>query len=127
MIKHSLVLGLSWLYLKTLEWICFQVRRVTAKETYPYDWYEFMISTSLLRTVVFFLFKEAYFYAGLLRVTSRCASRGFFGSRGSELRQTGHLGEHPILDARQEGLTNQALLALFSPSSTEDHIHSFLV
>jgi hypothetical protein len=31
---------------------------------------------SLLRTVVFFLFKEAYFYADLLPVTPRCASRG---------------------------------------------------
>jgi hypothetical protein len=35
-----------------------------------------VMSTSLLRTVLFFLLKEAYFYAGLLRVTSRCAIRG---------------------------------------------------
>src|SRR5216684_20991 len=35
-----------------------------------------VMPTSLLRTVVFFLFKEAYFYADLLPVTPRCASRG---------------------------------------------------
>ncbi len=35
-----------------------------------------VISTSLLRIVAFFLFKEAYFYVGWLLVTSRCASRG---------------------------------------------------
>jgi hypothetical protein len=35
--------------------------------------------TSLLRTVVFFLFKEAYFYAGWLPVTARCAIRGLLG------------------------------------------------
>src|SRR5436305_14826476 len=34
------------------------------------------ISTSLLGTVLFFLIKEAYFYAGPLLVTSRCAIRG---------------------------------------------------
>jgi GTP cyclohydrolase I len=38
-----------------------------------------VIPTSLVRTVVFFLFKEAHFYANWLLVTSRCASRGFFG------------------------------------------------
>ena len=32
--------------------------------------------TSLLRTVVFVLFKEAYFYVGWLLITPRCASRG---------------------------------------------------
>ena len=31
-----------------------------------------VMSTSLLRIVVFFLFKEAYFYAGWLLLTSRC-------------------------------------------------------
>jgi len=31
---------------------------------------------SVLRIVVFVLFKEAYFYAGWLPVTSRCAIRG---------------------------------------------------
>jgi hypothetical protein len=36
-----------------------------------------VMSTSLLRTVVFFLFKEAYFYADWLPVTARCAIRGF--------------------------------------------------
>jgi hypothetical protein len=36
-----------------------------------------VIPTSLLRTVVFVLFKEAHFYAELLPVTPRCASRGF--------------------------------------------------
>src|SRR5438094_9015768 len=36
------------------------------------------ISTSLLGTVLFFLIKEAYFYAGPLLVTSRCAIRGTF-------------------------------------------------
>src|SRR6266478_6141226 len=40
-----------------------------------------VISTSLLRIVVFFLFKEAYFYAGWLPVTSRCAIRGSGGDR----------------------------------------------
>ncbi len=35
-----------------------------------------VMSTSLLRTVVFVLFKETYFYAGWLPVTSRCAIRG---------------------------------------------------
>src|SRR6266481_3694897 len=35
-----------------------------------------VMSTSLLRIVVFFLFKEAYFYAGWLLLTSRCAIRG---------------------------------------------------
>jgi hypothetical protein len=35
-----------------------------------------VMSTSLLRMGWFFLFKEAYFYAGWLPVTSRCASRG---------------------------------------------------
>ena len=35
-----------------------------------------VISTSLLGTVLFFLIKEAYFYAGPLLVTSRCAIRG---------------------------------------------------
>jgi len=34
------------------------------------------MSTSLLRTVVFVLFKETYFYVDWLPVTSRCASRG---------------------------------------------------
>src|SRR5712691_5506348 len=34
------------------------------------------MSTSLLGTVLFFLIKEAYFYAGSLLVTSRCAIRG---------------------------------------------------
>src|SRR5713101_1057128 len=35
-----------------------------------------VMSTSLLGTVLFFLIKEAYFYAGSLLVTSRCAIRG---------------------------------------------------
>jgi hypothetical protein len=35
-----------------------------------------VISTSLLGTVLFFPFKEAYFYTGSLPVTSRCAIRG---------------------------------------------------
>src|SRR6266568_3652234 len=35
-----------------------------------------VISTSLLGTMLFFLIKEAYFYAGPLLVTSRCAIRG---------------------------------------------------
>jgi hypothetical protein len=35
-----------------------------------------VMPTSLLRTVVFVLFKEAYFYADLLPATPRCASRG---------------------------------------------------
>src|SRR6266571_8458936 len=34
------------------------------------------ISPSLLGTILFFLIKEAYFYAGPLLVTSRCAIRG---------------------------------------------------
>jgi hypothetical protein len=37
--------------------------------------------TSLLRTVVFFLIKEAYFYAGWLPVTPHCASRGKSSAR----------------------------------------------
>src|SRR5712691_8554605 len=36
-----------------------------------------VMSTSLLGTVLFFLIKEAYFYAGLLLLTSRCAIRGW--------------------------------------------------
>src|SRR5713101_7862327 len=36
-----------------------------------------VMSTSLLGTVLFFLIKEAYFYAGSLLVTSRCAIRGY--------------------------------------------------
>src|SRR5437764_8233575 len=35
-----------------------------------------VISTSLLGTILFFLIKEAYFYARSLLVTSRCAIRG---------------------------------------------------
>jgi hypothetical protein len=35
-----------------------------------------VMATSLSRTVVCFLFREAYFYADLLPVTPRCASRG---------------------------------------------------
>jgi len=35
-----------------------------------------IMPTSLLRIVMFFLFKEAYFYAAWLPVTSRCAIRG---------------------------------------------------
>ena len=38
-----------------------------------------VMPTSLLRTIVFFLFKEAYFYANWLPVTARCASRGNIG------------------------------------------------
>src|SRR5258708_26623388 len=38
-----------------------------------------VMPTSLLRTVVCFLFKEAYFYADCLPVTSRCAIRGIHG------------------------------------------------
>ena len=34
------------------------------------------ISPSLVRSVAFFLFKEAYFYADVLLVTARCAIRG---------------------------------------------------
>jgi hypothetical protein len=34
----------------------------------------------LLGTVLFFLIKEAYFYAGSLLVTSRCAIRGPSGT-----------------------------------------------
>src|SRR5438105_1707966 len=37
------------------------------------------ISPSLLGTILFFLIKEAYFYAGPLLVTSRCAIRGILG------------------------------------------------
>src|SRR2546423_11438360 len=37
-----------------------------------------VISTSLLGTILFFLIKEAYFYARSLLVTSRCAIRGLF-------------------------------------------------
>src|SRR6266849_3410750 len=40
-----------------------------------------VMSTSLLGTVLFFLIKEAYFYAGSLLVTSRCAIRGNHSSR----------------------------------------------
>jgi hypothetical protein len=39
------------------------------------------MSTSLLRIVVCFLFKEAYFYADWLPVTSRCAIRGISNGR----------------------------------------------
>src|SRR5713101_3376826 len=42
-----------------------------------------VMSTSLLGTVLFFLIKEAYFYAGSLLVTSRCAIRGSLGTDGS--------------------------------------------
>src|SRR6266852_8147375 len=38
-----------------------------------------VMSTYLLGTVLFFLIKEAYFYAGSLLVTSRCAIRGPHG------------------------------------------------
>src|SRR6266571_1045565 len=38
-----------------------------------------VISTSLLGTLLFFLIKEAYFYAGSLLLTSRCAIRGISG------------------------------------------------
>ena len=38
------------------------------------------ISTSLLGTNVFFLIKEAYFYARSLLVTSHCAIRGPYAS-----------------------------------------------
>jgi hypothetical protein len=34
----------------------------------------------LLRIALIFLFKEAYFYANLLQVTSRCAIRGIIYS-----------------------------------------------
>ena len=39
-----------------------------------------VISTSLLGTLLFFLIKEAYFYARSLLLTSRCAIRGYNGS-----------------------------------------------
>src|SRR6266568_8852508 len=42
------------------------------------------ISPSLWGTMLFFLIKEAYFYAGPLLVTSRCAIRG----HNRELRPT---------------------------------------
>src|SRR5947208_9163650 len=45
-----------------------------------------VISTSLLRIVVFFLFKEAYFYADWLPVTSRCAIRGRVGQVRQDIR-----------------------------------------
>jgi molybdopterin-synthase adenylyltransferase len=38
-----------------------------------------VMPTSLLRSVVCFLFKEAYFYTDWLPVTPRCASRGIYG------------------------------------------------
>src|SRR5947209_20485342 len=40
-----------------------------------------VISTSLLGTILFFLIKEAYFYARSLLVTSRCAIRGTVSQR----------------------------------------------
>src|SRR6266851_5048319 len=48
-----------------------------------------VMSTSLLGTVLFFLIKEAYFYAGSLLVTSRCAIRGWRRRGGSPAGNAG--------------------------------------
>src|SRR5436305_13697773 len=90
-----------------------------------------VISTSLLGTMLFFLIKEAYFYARSLLVTSRCAIRGrrrvpghslFNQRRWSFLMQTQH--PHKLFDASafrpllpQDG--KQAMIdlrPLFAPS-----------
>src|SRR5207244_5568099 len=50
-----------------------------------------VISTSLLGTLLFFLIKEAYFYARSLLVTSRCAIRGH-GVRESDIAPIANAG-----------------------------------
>ncbi len=81
------------------------------------------MSTSLLRTVVCFLFKEAYFYADCLPVTARCAIRGLVDIH------TIYLSQSHIPDAFLRGIGAPNSLIIYTRSldgHTTDYYKCFI-